>query len=144
MSLLFKGYGIALPCPVSYSPAIPFHHTLYPPPPTLVNVVSIKSALVTLALSTTALAGVRCGSSELEAPKDQLQQCIDELHARDQELCTVPAGQLNMGFVHIGTAMITGVHNDGNTEEDTSSWWYVGCIAVYLLDWIADRWASTI
>ncbi|OJJ53792.1 hypothetical protein ASPSYDRAFT_136621 [Aspergillus sydowii CBS 593.65] len=84
--------------------------------------VSIKSALVTLALSTTALAGVRCGSSELEAPKDQLQQCIDELHARDQELCTVPAGQLNMGFVHIGTAMITGVHNDGNTEEDTSSW----------------------
>ena len=93
--------------------------------------VSMKSALVALAISTTALAGVSCGSGEDEltgieipaAPKDQLQQCIDELHARDQELCTVPAGQLNMGFVHIGTAAITGVHNGGISEEDTSSWW---------------------
>lgn len=92
--------------------------------------LSIQSALLTLALSTTALAGVECDGDSLQASKDQLQQCIDELHDRGQELCTVPGGQLNMGFVHIGTAMITGMHNGDNTEEDQSSWWYVGSIAV--------------
>lgn len=92
--------------------------------------VSIKSALVTLAMATTALAGVKCNSNDLEASKDELQQCIDELHDRGQELCTVPGGQLNKGFVHIGTAMITGMHNGDNTEEDQSSWWYVMSIAV--------------
>lgn len=95
--------------------------------------VSIKSALVTLAMSTTALAGVRCRTSDYEATKDELQQCIDELHGRGTELCTVPAGYLNKGFVHIGDAMITGMHNGDSTDEDESSWWYVGSIAVYLL-----------
>lgn len=102
--------------------------------------VSIKSALVALAISTTALAGVECGKGYdeltgieiLAAPKDQLQECIDELHARDTELCTIPAGQLNKAFVHIGTAAIVGVHNDG-TSQDTSSWWYVRPITVYLI-----------
>jgi hypothetical protein len=92
--------------------------------------LSIKSALLALALSTTALAGLKCDGDGLQASNDQLQQCIDELHGRGQELCTVPGGQLNMGFVHIGTAMITGMHNGDNTEEDQSSWWYVGSIAV--------------
>ncbi|BCS27731.1 uncharacterized protein APUU_60779S [Aspergillus puulaauensis] len=84
--------------------------------------VSIKSALLTLAISTTALAGVQCDSDDVEASKDELQQCIDELHGRGQELCTVPGGYLNKGFVHIGTAMITGMHHGDNTEEDQSSW----------------------
>lgn len=102
--------------------------------------VSMKSALVALAISTTALAGVSCGKGVDEltgneipaAPKDQLQECIDELHARGTEPCTIPAGQLNEEFVHIGTAAIVGSHNDG-TSEDTSSWWYVRPITVCLI-----------
>ncbi|BCS29270.1 uncharacterized protein APUU_70840A [Aspergillus puulaauensis] len=54
--------------------------------------VSIKSALIALAMSTTALAGVSYG------------------------------GQLNKGFVQIGTAEIVGVRNGGMSEEDSSSW----------------------
>lgn len=92
--------------------------------------VSIKSVLITLAMSTTALAGVECGGFDKEASKAEHQQGIDELHSRGTELCTVPAGRLNIGLVHIGKAMITGMHRDPRAEEDESSWWYVGSITV--------------